>query len=511
MSYLNKNLNFTGVVIIIYSCTKYIQRANLLYNLIKRLNSPKIKIFIINGKIGMENEYEIQHHYLYLKCLDNYESLWLKTKKLMKEIINIFPKMEGIIKIDDDMFPNINFFEEMIGFISNKFINYCGRAMLNKRVNVVYSHIDKCDNPGYKKPLTTPICIFCPGPCYYLSNKAIRFFNENCKDFFLEDMMIGYTFTNTKIKTITYPTYYDNKLYQWNTNVQNGIDKFNHGLLTFIKLHGGMGNQLFQVAAGIKYCEKNNSLPVLIYENDQNKHHYYPHSDEQKILDIIFKNFNKLTLKELIGLNYNLQLIKPESEFLDAYKKYDLKPISNLNIFLDGYFQNKEYISDRNELQNLFIDDKKIELVESLFEDVHENYFIHIRRGDYVGKSQYEINYDIYFKNALKLLFKNTRINHIYNNNRIKVYVLSNDIEYCKTYQVLEDFKDKIDFIFIEKLDEIDSFYLMTLCKGGIISNSSYSWWGSHLNNTPGKIIIMPKFWLPDTNINMGFENVILV
>ena len=49
MSDLNKNLNFTGVVIIIYSCTKYIQRANLLYNLIKRLNSPKIKMQLIAG------------------------------------------------------------------------------------------------------------------------------------------------------------------------------------------------------------------------------------------------------------------------------------------------------------------------------------------------------------------------------------------------------------------------------------------------------------------------------
>ena len=499
------NNNFTGTVIIIYSCLKYKYKSNLLYNLIKELDNTEVKIFIVNGKLELKNEYEINENYLYLKCQDNYESLRLKTKTLMKEIINIFPNMEGIIKMDDDIFPNIMFLREMLNFVKNKFVNYCGKVMINKKKFICNSHIEKCKNPIYKYPLTLPICIYCPGPCYYLSNKAINLFNKNCKDFFLEDIMVGYTFTNTKIKAITYPTYYDNKLYKWYTNIQNAIDNLNHGLLTFIKLHGGMGNQLFQVAAGIKYCEENNSLPILVYENDENKHNYYPHSDEKKILNIIFKNFNKITLKELNTLKYKLELIKPENSFIDAYKKYDLKPISKFNIFLDGYFQNKEYINDRNELQNLFIDDKKIELLENLFEDVRKNYFIHIRRGDYVGKKQYEINYDIYFSDALNSLLINNM------KQRLKMYVLRNDIEYCKTYQVLEDFKEKIDFIFIENLDEIESFYLMTLCKGGIVSNSSYSWWGSYLNNTPDKIIIMPKVWLPNTNLNMGFDNAILV
>jgi hypothetical protein len=35
---------------------------------------------------------------------------------------------------------------------------------------------------------------------------------------------------------------------------------------------------------------------------------------------------------------------------------------------------------------------------------------------------------------------------------------------------------------------------IMTMCNAGIISNSSYSWWGAYLMSTRKKIIA-PKYW----------------
>ena len=44
------------------------------------------------------------------------------------------------------------------------------------------------------------------------------------------------------------------------------------------------------------------------------------------------------------------------------------------------------------------------------------------------------------------------------------------------------------------KKNEINSFYLMTLCKyGGICWNSTYSWWSGYMN---GGLVFLPKHWI---------------
>ena len=88
---------------------------------------------------------------------------------------------------------------------------------------------------------------------------------------------------------------------------------------------------------------------------------------------------------------------------------------------------------------------------------------------------------------------------------------MSNDIEYCKSYNVFKKFENRVEFIYVEDFDEIETFYFMTLCKGGIICNSSFSWWASYLNDTDDKKIIIPKIWMPNTEIDMSFENVITI
>jgi hypothetical protein len=51
---------------------------------------------------------------------------------------------------------------------------------------------------------------------------------------------------------------------------------------------------------------------------------------------------------------------------------------------------------------------------------------------------------------------------------------------------------------FVEGNDSITDIWLQSICKNNIIANSSFSWWGSWLNNNVDKKVISPLKWFGD-------------
>jgi hypothetical protein len=165
---------------------------------------------------------------------------------------------------------------------------------------------------------------------------------------------------------------------------------------------------------------------------------------------------------------------------------------SNTNYLLtQGYFQNKNYFNPS--VIPLF---KNEEICNSLlltYPNVVESYFIHFRLGDYLTSGNlYTFNKDEYYSKAIEYVLNINKDAHF--------YILSDDVEFIKTYPILS----KLNKTIISELDTVHSLYLMSLCnKGGICANSTFSGWGATLNENKDKIMICPKQWI---NIPHEFE-----
>jgi hypothetical protein len=150
-------------------------------------------------------------------------------------------------------------------------------------------------------------------------------------------------------------------------------------------------------------------------------------------------------------------------------------------ILLSGYFQRHQYLEpNKEEILALF----DLDLQEGLkrkYEGMEDAYFLHVRRGDYVGNSFHEMNYEEYYKRATELIGTDK-----------VAYIVSNDIEWCKQW----DFLKTIPHRFVEE-EEVDTLKIMMRCGlGGIAVNSSFSWWGLYLN-TNRPYLILPSKWYP--------------
>jgi hypothetical protein len=148
--------------------------------------------------------------------------------------------------------------------------------------------------------------------------------------------------------------------------------------------------------------------------------------------------------------------------FLYAYSK---------DIGSDFYYQDPEYFKEYIEdIRLLFGQDiRPIDMVA-----------IHLRRGDYVNNDFYvDLSSTDYYDRAMKMF------------PREKFLVFSDDIEYAKSYFVGSEFE------FSEDKTEIEDLNLMAGCKGVIMANSSFSWWGAFLGD-PDKKVIAPLEWYTD-------------
>lgn len=239
----------------------------------------------------------------------------------------------------------------------------------------------------------------------------------------------------------------------------------------YVYLMGGLGNQLFQYAAGLSALKEYSQFTDLRLDTS------FYNGQKRKVIS------NNLT-----GRGYDLDL------FNIQYDQIEESPEGAL--MLNGYFQNisefKNVIDDVKKqftFKNVF--SENIENLSQQIRNIEESVCLHVRRSDYVYNVSANAVHGVmgveYYDASKKLIEKKYK-NPVY-------YVFSDDIEWCEN-----NIKSNYEMHYVgeDYFGDRDSghLYLMQTCKNHIIANSSFSWWSAFLANS--YYTIAPKKWRQD-------------
>jgi len=242
-------------------------------------------------------------------------------------------------------------------------------------------------------------------------------------------------------------------------------------MLTFKNLGkwGRLGNQMFQYA--------------LLYN-----------AGKKTGFEIGFDFKNKPEIAEIFNLEgTNSDGVTPKQQAIEMnnFDYLDTKTIPDNTDFF-GYFQNSRYVEECEiDLRKIFtfkeeLTEKCYKFIKNLKEKVGKPLVsIHVRRGDYLLIQEAFVLSDMnYFNTGVEIVGKDSFF-----------VIFTDDKKWCS-----RNFKH-LPNIIMDNTNEID-LRLMSMCDHNIISNSSYSWWGSWLNENLDKKIVAPRKWFKQSPQN---------
>ncbi len=254
---------------------------------------------------------------------------------------------------------------------------------------------------------------------------------------------------------------------------------------------GRTGNQLFQYIGLKKYFPNDK----LLFFGCKSLYQYFDKTD------IYFLNKDKtmrwflfVLPRIILYLLADLRILGSirENDKLDKFRIIVKKGIfSKLYVAREIYFQHKDIIKQIEYLPSLKknLQKKVLEWFQEkkINPNINTLVFVHIRRKDYSNWPSKDypalLDFDWYSK-AIELIKKKI-------NNPVFI-IMGDDQSYIQQY-----FKES-QTTFISKNNLDVDLSIMSMCSSGIMSASSFSWWGAYyarLNNKDNCIFIGPNFW----------------
>ncbi|MGZ3865824.1 MAG: alpha-1,2-fucosyltransferase [Bacteroidia bacterium] len=277
--------------------------------------------------------------------------------------------------------------------------------------------------------------------------------------------------------------------------------------MIIVKLMGGLGNQMFQYAAGRylahlrdtelkldlsfleaeakSYTKREFELDIFNIKADRAS------TDETNTFKKFFSNrYRRFLFRKFPFLFSKAYITESGNHFRPEFLNYPK------DTYLEGFWQSEKYFKGISDLIRADFSFKeplsglnreladKINLVQSVS--------LHVRRGDYIINEQVQNYHGVcspaYYKEGVAKIQSQIK--------NPELFIFSDDSEWCKQNLIFDLPCTYIDHNTGKK--SFEDMRLMSLCKHNIIANSSFSWWGAWLNKNTEKIVIIPKKWFND-------------
>lgn len=262
------------------------------------------------------------------------------------------------------------------------------------------------------------------------------------------------------------------------------------------RLHGRLGNQMFQYAAARGLAARR-GVPVAL---DSRGAVTRGEGVLTRVFDLPLADPGTLPpARHEHLLRYGLWRLSGQSPRLRREKHLGYNPEIETYAdpcYLHGYWQSQQYfahISDTIRQDFTFPDftnTQNREMVEQIKGTL--SVAMHIRRGDYLTLGAHVLCDQAYYESALSKICEGL-------NAEPTVFVFSDDPQWAKDNLPLPCPKVVVDFNGPDT--DFEDMRLMSLCQHNIIGNSSFSWWGAWLNKNPAKQVAGPTRWFGDPKL----------
>lgn len=259
-------------------------------------------------------------------------------------------------------------------------------------------------------------------------------------------------------------------------------------------LNGGLGNQMFQYAAGLQVAHRTGTklrvdrsilgyAGIRPYELDA---FVMPEHVVAKPRVEYGALMDEIAYEEFAAERYGSPVVRERN----TGRTDELSTIEGDSVLV-GYWQSEDYFPDvKEEIKRLFQLNEFVDSASacaSAIEQADVSVAVHVRRGDYVSNPRAAeilgfLGRD-YFDAAAEVVRREL--------GEVEWFVFSDDPAWCR---------ENLDFggpttIVSGATTGPEDIRLISLCDHAVISNSSFSWWGAWLGETEASLIVAPDRW----------------